>query len=383
MSNHFLTVKELGDLYIKQVIVQYDYPLLFICEDQFDTLYIVNEITDSNEYEEWIASKLTRKKYMDVLESRISLRDAFIIGTEMPYIVIRHYYHTNTVSSSFIYNPPEDYFPEDDVYMSTFCGDYSLIEKNTTSDSAILEVEAYPGKNVDGIDITMHNNICSSVCGIADGLFGNDVDVKIMIPKAASYSFQFKVETHKKHVIESQNAIEQILNAIISSDENSLSGSKDILKVMEQSRKFLNSLEKTKDDFILIYDGKDDKKVFSKTSNSETVARISKISDGISRVLEREKELINKTFNVEGELLALNLLNKTFSIRYVEEYVSKKSNTIVKKNRTVSGKLSPEFNEGRFVGFEFCYEATIKEIQFNKKLRYELLSLVVQPKLDF
>lgn len=380
MSKLFLSINELGDLYIKQVIVQYDYPLLFICEDQFDSLYIVNEVSDSEEYEEWIAAKITRKKYIDILESRISLREAFITDCNIPYLLIKHYYLSGTVICESISDPQDDFFPDDDLYMSTFCGDKRLIEKDSSTDSSILEIEAYPGMSVDGISIGIHNNICSAINGIADGLFGNCIEVKLLVPKTASFSIQFKITSKNKTKIESQKAIEGIAKAINSLDSANAMEDSYKLKVLEQSEKFLSSMAETKKGFVLIYDGETQKKVYQSFSYSETLKQIKVLKDSISIIQEKEKNYVLNTFKVDGKLVAFDIIKGTFSMRYIETIYNKKTHDEKKISRIISGKLNPGFNEGKFVGYESSYEATIEE--FEKK-EYRLLSLIPQPAFEF
>lgn len=63
MSEVFLNVPEIGRLYFKETLVEYDFPLIFICEDDYDSLYLFYETEEADEFMEWQTVKITRQTY--------------------------------------------------------------------------------------------------------------------------------------------------------------------------------------------------------------------------------------------------------------------------------------------------------------------------------
>lgn len=376
MSKLFLCVPTIGNLYIRHVLIQYDHPLVFVCEDDFDSIYIFNEITDCEDFEEWISLKITRKKYFDLVESRITFQQAFEKTLNVPYLIVKHEYASETVTCNLVYEPDPDYLPMGDIYMSMISDEQELVHENDT-DSEILEIETYPNQSIGGINVKIHNKLCDSIVGILDGMYKNDVYAELLQPKAASYAIRLKVNSINKSKTSATEAIEKISSTVNPSGKVDYGWCEDEIKVKQQSMEFLNAVSQTKKDVILVYDDKSRKKVFDRLPVRECSIRAKEIKEVIRQDKIKLHVPKERSFNVEGALITYDLKNKKFVFQYEEEKENKDGTKKLSKKEYI-GKLSDNFSEKQFVGFDCFYQAEIRQYEDET---LELISLKQQNEL--
>ena len=127
MSNIFLSVQGIGRLYIKETLVCYDTPLIFVCEDDYDSLYLFHEIKDDNDEIEWEAVKITRQTYHDILASKISLTHVFKQKQSTPFLLIKYYYDNESTELNESYDL---HCPEILNVKETFVKDFEAVESD-------------------------------------------------------------------------------------------------------------------------------------------------------------------------------------------------------------------------------------------------------------
>ena len=99
MSKFMMEVQSIGPLYLLHSFLEHDgYPLLFVCEDLYESLYLFDETADEPEFEEWVALKIKRQMYHDILADRVSFRKAFNKSVGMKYYLIRHSFSDDSIT---------------------------------------------------------------------------------------------------------------------------------------------------------------------------------------------------------------------------------------------------------------------------------------------
>lgn len=73
----FMQVKELGDLYLYDVLLEYIYPRVFVCEDIFDSKYLFYEVSSKDNRDTWIVAKVTKKEYYSLVDRKKSIQKAY------------------------------------------------------------------------------------------------------------------------------------------------------------------------------------------------------------------------------------------------------------------------------------------------------------------
>lgn len=374
MRKEFLDVPSIGKLYIHHELVTYDYPLIFVCEDDYDSLYLFSEIRDLEDFEEWIAKKITREQYFDIIEDRLTFKDAYIRKENGPlYAFIKHYYVDDHVDCSYEKDVSEEILPSGDVCYGMINGETQLFYSDTDTDSRIVEIETFPNQSIDGIDVETHNSICTSYVGMLKGKYADDVSTMLLHSKAASYTIRLKVTSRNKSSVIAADAINEISKMVSSGSMYDYSNCVDQLKTMNYSQKFLETISKMNQDTLLIYnDRKADKKQTTRLNPSISAEKACQIKNEIQ--LEKEKRHTAEVSEDRyvGALIGYNLKGKSFVFKYEEQVEDKKCGKIVTVKRDIAGKLNEDFNDNQFVGLDCFYEALIRHYSDGT---YELINL--------
>ena len=77
----FLAESEsLPELYMDMVLVEARRPILFVCKDRDEEVYIVSCHCSNGEKSEWLIQKTTHAKLIELLTDKITVRDIFVKG---------------------------------------------------------------------------------------------------------------------------------------------------------------------------------------------------------------------------------------------------------------------------------------------------------------
>lgn len=79
----------LAELEVYMVLVESSRPLLFVCRDVQDSLFIVSCHCATAAKTEWILAQTTSDKLINLLSDRITIRDCFVLDNSEAYIVTR------------------------------------------------------------------------------------------------------------------------------------------------------------------------------------------------------------------------------------------------------------------------------------------------------
>lgn len=79
MTNNeiFLSVKDLGDLYIYDVLLSFIYPRVFVCTDKYDCKYLFYEMSSKDNRDIWLVSKITKDEFYDLIDNKICIQEAY------------------------------------------------------------------------------------------------------------------------------------------------------------------------------------------------------------------------------------------------------------------------------------------------------------------
>ena len=82
----FANIDGFGKLFIDKVFIRDDTSEIFICKnDEHETFLCVLTEKQKN-YKEWVVSKVSTDDIIDLLQSRISIKEALTISTQLPLI---------------------------------------------------------------------------------------------------------------------------------------------------------------------------------------------------------------------------------------------------------------------------------------------------------
>lgn len=369
MSNVFLNVPGIGRLYLKETLVEYDFPLIFVCEDDYDSFYIFHQVDENDEMIEWQAVKITRQTYHDILSNRQSLQHVFREKQPTPFLLITHYYSDNLtrLDSGFDLQHKE-IIEDEDVYLRDFIVSETdlALDLETLGDTSELELELYPGKPIDTIDADIHGTISKEVSKIIKNMDNaNYLEARIGMPKAASYAIPIVVTSSNAGAISAGTVTKELAEFFSSSDfsKNMMSHNE---KVLEAAKKLYDSFEKTEDDIVLTYVSDESKeKVASRIQCSEFSEKKAKIVVAIESIKKAKNETIVEE-EISGALVAFNVREGSFKIK-------------AKSGVMRSGNIIESLKEKSFVvGSNTLYNAVIQ-----KGKKDLLISLEENRQLEF
>lgn len=113
----FAYVRELEYLYIHDVLLEYIYPRVFVCEDMFNNKYLLYEVSSENNKDIWLAAKISENEYHSLINSRNPVQKAYEkkTGTDLFMISIQ-YGEKDSVELSFGVSEWLNKLPTDPIY---------------------------------------------------------------------------------------------------------------------------------------------------------------------------------------------------------------------------------------------------------------------------
>ena len=349
MSNVFLNIEKIGRLYLKETLVSYDHPLIFVCEDDYDSLYLFHEVNDDGDVVEWQAIKITRQTYFDILSSKISLVHEFRREQSTPFLLIKYFYDDeHTEMSESLNLQCKGILDLKETYLSDFENiETDKLDLGIRGDSSILELELYPGKAVDSIDIDTQNGLCKNVKTLVDGM-GEDsryLEVRVGQSKVASYSIPLVVTSSCAKTISAGDVTKYLAELIYKTDLSKIKEASrpQVLKSLE---KIFESVQRTKADFVIGYiKSGTQEKIYNTIHTTEYANKRESIKSALEAVIARAVPLEEV---VMGALIAFNIKSAKFRFKSkAEEY---------------SGDIVPELKEKNYtVGKDTNYKAQIRK----------------------
>lgn len=73
----FMEVKELGTLYLYDVLLEYIYPRVFVCEDSFGCKYIFYEVSSRDNKDIWLVARISKKEYYSLVDRKKIIQKAY------------------------------------------------------------------------------------------------------------------------------------------------------------------------------------------------------------------------------------------------------------------------------------------------------------------
>ena len=73
----FMHVKELGDLFLYDVLLSHVYPRVFVCEDEYDSKYLFYEVDGNDDKDVWVVAKITKKEYYSLVDRKKTIQKVY------------------------------------------------------------------------------------------------------------------------------------------------------------------------------------------------------------------------------------------------------------------------------------------------------------------
>ena len=83
--------KELGNFYLCDVLLEYIYPRLFICENDNNRLFLLYEISSQQNRDIWLAKEISEEERESLLNKKISLQESFQKDSSKNFLLAKTY----------------------------------------------------------------------------------------------------------------------------------------------------------------------------------------------------------------------------------------------------------------------------------------------------
>lgn len=376
MSKYLMEVQSIGPLFLLHSFLEHDgYPLLFVCEDLFESLYLFDETADEPEFEEWVALKITRQMYHDILADRVSFRKAFSKSAGMKYYVIRHSFSDDSITCTEVDDVPEHLLPKDGLYSGMLdpSNDGRLLSQDIQSESKIVTIEVYPENPVTSIDLKLHYDLCDAYVGMLENTYGGgSIIPRLVLNTVASFCIRMEIISKDKVAVPVDSAIEKISGFITSTDNALFDGCKNEKKAKECTRRFLEAVASTGHDVVVSRAAQNGSRLVSDiVGYKESSYRAKKLRESMDASKEELTSTIVAEIDIYGALIGYDLEARKFVIRH-SEIVPTKKNKAKEAVSLYKGKLAKDFQNSQAVGINCYYIAHLRQFMDGK---YELVSL--------
>lgn len=309
-TNFFIQSKYLSDLYLKDILIHYDYPRIFICEDFFGSLYLFSEFESESSYDTWIVQQISNKRYYDLFMRKISIQGSFREPEIMKYFIITKKYDEDNTVETVSYVLPENSITDYDTYVDH----NSTITEETFDDlikhnSDIIRLTFFEGTKKNNINLKLINSIMSNFINFYESVQEPNLESE---PEVSFHqgSLIMEIKLNERPDIFSQrddrNTLKNINKFFYANNDESLIDALD--KKPERLTKYkslLNSLKNIDTPMKISSTYVDSKE--TKTITLET----SDISNKIN-MLDRIYEKSSKEIHLNGHFKSINLKSKTF-----------------------------------------------------------------------
>ena len=111
MTLYFKNVLDIGNLYLKEIIYEWEYePIIFFCEDENNNEYYCHTI-DNRFKTDWLIYRISRELKELLLTNKIDIRKGFKLNSNSLYYIC-----TDGTRKKVTFNDVKEFLPDEDVY---------------------------------------------------------------------------------------------------------------------------------------------------------------------------------------------------------------------------------------------------------------------------
>lgn len=368
----FMYIKQLGELFLYDILLSYIYPRVFVCQDVFESKYLFYEMESEDDYDKWLVTKITRKEYFDLVDKKKSIQSIYKNVLDFRLFSITKTYGEEDIitlnreegRSLLCMLPVEDVYSEkeivDDVAQETLS-----VARETGATT--FDIRLFAGTDRHFIPQNILTDICKWFTSLTNSVFGQRRLDALQVATAAGscivrFSFPDQI-----NLFNESNAINQmnIINDVLSSEtlSDGLEKVKDQSKFVRSYSELLGTIRKTGSDVQFTTASPNSTKVHKVELTREVV--LSRYND-VKDIYKIEKE----TVVLRGTLIALDIKTKKFKLQ-------------LKDGSIKSGVVANEFLGAGSFELPKLYDATLDieryldEKQNSAKEKYCLKRLAV------
>lgn len=313
----FMQVKELGDLYLYDVLLEYIYPRVFVCEDIFDSKYLFYEVSSKDNRDTWIVAKVTKKEYYSLVDRKKSIQKAYEKKSGYNLFTITKSYgeEEDIIELSLDVKEREKKLPKEPVFAEKEIIDdvaEETLEVARETGATTFDIRLFPGTDRHFVPQNILSDLCAAMTSLTSSVFGQKRGEALRVataPGSCIVRFSFPDQINLFSETDAVNAM-SVINSVLSSEviSEGLEKVKEKTKFIKSYSKILDAIRKTNSDVQFT----------TASPNSTEVQKIELSSSVVKNRYDDVKDICKvekETVEIKGTLIALDIKAKKFKLQ--------------------------------------------------------------------
>lgn len=250
-----LNIPTLGMLTLHDVLDFYDIPLVFVTKDIFDTLYLFLVTIHNKEQTEWLVTKISKNRYLELKYNKITLQSAYKNPETEKYFLVSDFNNGKTTIRECDSLPDDkitdyEHYVGEDVEIDADA--YDTLENARKTHKNTVDIITKNQYNEFGMDGKQLRDTLDATIGLL-GIYNIPPFNVKMLPKSTVLRFEFKDDFNLLDPLSSTEPLEKFSKLLSLSAEEQISNNlKHNIKYLEKYDVFLKNVGKNTTTLIQI-----------------------------------------------------------------------------------------------------------------------------------
>lgn len=334
----FMQVKELGDLFLYDVLLSYIYPRVFVCEDKYNCKYLFYEVSSNDNKDVWLVAKLTKNEYYSLVDGKTPVQQPYKNKSVYDVFSVSKCYGDSDNRIEIV-NDGKDWIkklPKNPVFaeqrtLSDYSQETLAVARETGATT--FDIRFFPGTDRHFIQQNILSDLCAAMTTLTNSVFGKrrrDVLRVAMAQGSCIIRFSFPDQINLFNETDAANEM-KVINSVLLSESLS-----DGLEKVREKTGFIKSYTKLLD---AVRRTNSDVQFTTASPNSPEVQRVDLSKNDVENrysIIKDIKRIDTETETYRGMLIALDTRTRKFKFQ-------------LKNGQIISGSVTKDFfNQGSF-----------------------------------
>lgn len=304
----FISVEQIGDLFLQDVLINYLYPRSFICKDIYDSYYVFYEMDYKDRVDTWLVAKITKTEYWELIWKKITIQSVYLGKSHYQVFTISKNHNNNLIELKYNSSEWIDFLPSIPVFSEA---ENETLDFSLENKCPILDIRLFPGTENHFVPVDIMSSICDAIKKILKNISNNDkcVPNKVLTAEGSCVLRFAFTNISSDDEIELLNSARYLFDKMISQSTFPIMSDISVTKAFFDSyKKLMDALAKTNYPIVFTVSVPVMEQSYSLEVYKEDIA--SQNNNIRENMRQKEKEIV-----IKEKFSAVNLKKKTFSVR--------------------------------------------------------------------
>lgn len=370
MKNHeiFMSLEEIGNVYIYDILIFYIYPRVFVCQDEYEGKYLFNEITEDLNHDKWLVLKIKKSDYYKLIDGKISIQNIFKSYKNSVLLVSKEYFDDkeDVITCRKCNEQEFELLGNDETYINKEIDDISseTLKNARDNNSVVFDIRFYQGSDRHTITCGVMQELCESIKQLFNNIKGIKKEDELRVSTAPGSCIVRFTFPEQINLFGECNAIDElkIMNEVMRSNDflESVSQITQKKEFITNYTKFLKAMKKSESNVQFI-------SAFP-TSDIPINLQFSK------KEIFQQYEKVSRVFETTTD-------NVDYIAKIVAWDVKQKKFKAITNEQNFSGDIDSSIRVEKIIDFTKKYklhlqlQTTVDQNNYTKKEKYILLEL--------